>query len=106
MHLPDSSELLNILAVRWETKLAREITADSTSVLTRMGSLSRMLDQGSSLPVVVETPYISRNCIHFTVSSSAAEFFVQVPHTCVLPHRQGKNFVADAARREKFHAGP
>ena len=34
----------------------REIPAGGALVLTLMGSLSRMLDQGLSLSVVVETP--------------------------------------------------
>ena len=48
-----------------------------------MGSPSRTLDQGLSLPAVVETPQLKSgsNCIPFTIISFAVEFFVQVPHT-------------------------
>lgn len=37
-------------------KIACKISADSTFVLRIKGSLSRTLDQGLSLPVVIETP--------------------------------------------------
>ena len=54
MHLPDSSDL----PVRYSGSAAgnqKQRRKDGTFVLTLMGSLSRMLDQGLSLPVVVET---------------------------------------------------
>ena len=51
------THLVDILAVLWETKNRQcGKPADGTFLLTLMGSLSRMLDQGLSLPVVVETP--------------------------------------------------
>ena len=59
MHFSDSSDP----PVRYSgspagnrKQTALEIPADGTSVLTLMGSLSTMLDQGLSLHVVVEAP--------------------------------------------------
>ena len=59
MHFPDSSHppVGYSGSAAGNLKLtAREIPADGAFVLTLMGSLSRMLDQGLSLSVVVETP--------------------------------------------------
>ena len=59
MHFPDSSDLPVGYSGRAAGNLkqtAREIPEDGAFVLTLMGSLSRTLDQGLSLSVVVETP--------------------------------------------------
>ena len=39
--------------------MVQEIPADGTFVLTIIGLLSRMLDQGLSLPVVAEIPNLA-----------------------------------------------
>ena len=115
MHFPHSShppveysgsEAGNLKQTAWE------IPTDGAFVLTLMGSLSRMLDQGLSLSVVVETPNLktSSNCIHFTISSPAVEFFALAPHTSVQRVHKWRSAccppVADAAGRDKFPIVP
>ena len=59
MHFPDSSDSpvgYSGSAAGNLKQTAREIPADGAFVLTLIGLLSRMLDQGLSLSVVVETP--------------------------------------------------
>ena len=59
MHVPDSSDPpveYSGSAAGNQKQTAQEILADSTFVLTLMGSPSKTLDQGLSLTVVVETP--------------------------------------------------
>ena len=59
MHFPDTSDQAvgySGSTARNQIQIVQEIPADDTFVLTLMGSLSRMLDQGLLLPVVVETP--------------------------------------------------
>ena len=58
MHLPDCSDppVEYSGSAAGNQKIAQEIPADGTFVLTLMGSLSRMLDQDLSHLMVVETP--------------------------------------------------
>ena len=56
MHFPDSSHPPVGYSGSAAGNQKQEIPADGTFVLTLMGSLSRMLDQGLTLSVVVETP--------------------------------------------------
>ena len=59
MHFPNSSDppvRHSVSAAGNQKQTVLEIPEDDTFVLTLMGSLSRMLDQGLPLLVVVETP--------------------------------------------------
>ena len=65
-----------------------------------------MLDEGLSLPVVVETPQlkISSNSIHFTISSPAVEFSMLVPHTSVR-HIQSPGMMQSLLSTSGRHSG-
>ena len=59
MHLPDSPDSpvkYSVSAAGNQALIVREFFADGACVLTLMGSLSRKLDQGLSIPNVVEAP--------------------------------------------------
>ena len=58
-HLPDSPDppvWYSCSVAGKQKEIMQEIPADDTFIVTLKGSLSGMIDQGLSLPVVVETP--------------------------------------------------